>query len=98
MTESQFQRLVIQYAHLRGWLVHHARPALRQSGGWSTPIQGDRGFPDLVLARDGIVLFAELKSAKGRLTVEQKAWLESVGDMGVVWRPADWPQVEARLR
>ena len=35
-------------------------------------MQGDTGFPDLVIARDGQVIFAELKSAKGRLVAQTR--------------------------
>lgn len=92
MTEAEFQDRVIATARLYGWMVHHARPARMADGRWRTPVQGDRGFPDLVLAhtRHGRV-FAELKSDTGRLTPEQKAWLAVLG--GVVWRPRDWPHV-----
>lgn len=96
-TEAQFQQTVIMFAQLRGWLVHHTRPALRQSGGWSTPIQGNRGFPDLVLARNGTVLFVELKSATGRLSVDQKSWLEAIGIQFRLWRPADWDAIKETL-
>jgi hypothetical protein len=104
ITERRFQGLVIEYARLRGWLVHHTRPALRQSGGWSTPIQGDAGFPDLVLARRGALLLVELKSAKGRLSEPQRRWAEAFRGEGWgtavqyrLWRPDDWPQVLEEL-
>lgn len=103
VSEADFQKVVIEYAQLRGWLVHHARPAQRQSGRWSTPIAGDRGFPDLVLARKGVVIFAELKSQKGHLTSGQAHWqlaLTNPGQMWhryFVWRPSDWSDIEAEL-
>ena len=56
ITESEFQRQVIQLAKLRGWLVHHTRPARIKVQGvetYRTPIAGHAGFPDLVLARRG---------------------------------------------
>lgn len=97
MTEAEFQDRVIATARLYGWMVHHTRPARMADGRWRTPVQGDKGFPDLVLAheRHGTV-FAELKSDTGRLTPEQKAWLAVLG--GVVWRPRDWPHVLAVLQ
>ena len=93
-SETDFQNLVIELAQLRGWLVFHARPS--QTGGrWSTAMQGQPGFPDLVLARRGEVLHVELKSEKGRLTEWQKMWLEALD--GECWRPSDWDQIQTRL-
>lgn len=93
MTEQQLQRAVIELARLLGWRVAHFRAA-QTVNGWRTPVEGDgKGFPDLVLARAGRVIFAELKGAKGKLSPEQEAWLEELtgGVYGwCVWRPADW--------
>jgi hypothetical protein len=97
LTEAQWTTWVIKVAKLYGWKVHHSRPAPRQSGGYSTPIQGDKGLPDLVLARDGDVIFAELKTNAGRLTRDQKEWLQHFGERGHVWRPRDRDAVVARL-
>src|SRR3990172_10409409 len=75
-TEAEFQSAIVEYAQARGWLVHAERPA-RSNKGWRTPIQGDPGFLDLVLARgepDPRIIFAEVKSEEGRETKEQKAW------------------------
>ena len=98
-TEAEFQTLVIDYAHLMGWRVAHFRPA--QTGkGWRTPMQGDPGFFDLVLARDGWIIFAELKSEKGQMTPQQWAWYDAVTDDGataVIWRPSDWSDVQKIL-
>ncbi len=74
-SEADFQGWVIDTARRSGWLVHHTRPAMNRRGHYATPIQGDKGFPDLVLARQGRVIFAELKTTKARPSSEQKAWL-----------------------
>ena len=104
MTEAELQVSVIELAQRLGWLVHAERPA-RTKDGWRTPIQGDRGFPDLVLARYPALIFAEIKTERGRLTVEQGRWQQqlitrcAVWDgkkpkiwvMGsYLWRPRDW--------
>lgn len=57
------------------------------------------GFPDLVLVHPGHhrVIFAELKSEKGKLTAEQAGWIADLRDCGLevyVWRPVDLPQVD----
>jgi hypothetical protein len=89
MSEEELQDAVIQAAQLQGWVVVHHRPA-RTEKGWRTAVQGQKGFPDLVLARDGRVLFRELKTTKGKPTANQEIWLEALGDLGGIWRPADW--------
>jgi hypothetical protein len=66
--------------------------------GWRTPMSGDPGFPDLVLARDGVVIVAELKSRRGQPTDDQKMWLEALGAHARLWRPQDWPAIEQELR
>jgi len=48
--ESEFQSAVIEAAHWHGWIVHHTRNVQIRPGVWATPLQGDRGVPDLVQA------------------------------------------------
>jgi len=99
LTERDFTAQVIQYAKLRGWVVAHFRPALTDKG-WRTPVQGDAGFPDLVLARRGHIIFMELKSEKGKLSREQESWLDALEGPGVVvdvFKPSDWPEIEHLL-
>ena len=55
-------------------------------------MQGHIGFPDLVLAREGVVIFAELKAEKGRLRPDQEKWIAALGAC-YVWRPSDWPAI-----
>jgi hypothetical protein len=94
MNEDQFMTAVIELAHYRQWMVTHFRPAATGRG-WRTPVQGDPGFPDLVLARRGVVIFAELKVGKGRITKGQAAWLGEVGNAVpfYVWRPNDMDEI-----
>jgi hypothetical protein len=94
LTEAEFQSKVIARARARGWLVHHCRPCQRVDGSWTTPVEGHAGFPDLVLACPGAVLFRELKTDAGRLTDSQRHWLETLPNAGL-WRPGDWLEVEA---
>lgn len=99
-TEAQFQATVLDYAKLRNWRVHHVRPA-RTAKGWRTPIQGDPGFPDLLMVRGTELIVAELKSDRGTLSDDQKLWLHCLGAACVetyVWRPRDFPEIERRLR
>lgn len=90
LSESGLQRVVIDYAKLRGFMVCHFRAALNRAGSWSTPIEGDPGFPDLVMSRDGTVLHVELKRQNGRLTPMQKKWGVALGESYRCWRTSDW--------
>lgn len=90
ISERIFQGLVSEYAHLHKWATYHTRDS-RGS---------DPGFPDLVLVRDRVI-FAELKSARGRPTPDQRQWaatLEHANANYYLWRPADWPEIEAVLQ
>ena len=100
MSEADLLRAIIDAARTCGYLVHHCRPAQSQSGRWSTPIQGDAGFPDVILVpgRPGLaqnqILAWELKREGKYPTAAQIAWLEALGAIpGVsarVVRPRDW--------
>ena len=96
-TEAQFSSWVEDALTLYGWRWYHSRPA-RTARGWVTALSGSPGFPDIVAVRDAEVIFAELKTEKGRLGEEQKQWLgafnnasyQRSGAFGVyVWRPSD---------
>lgn len=101
VTEAQFQSRVVQAAKLCGWRVAHFRPAITRSGKWATHMEGDPGFPDLVLARRGAVIFAEVKRETGKVGPEQAAWLDALGGVApniyrrenYVWRPSDWDKI-----
>jgi hypothetical protein len=98
MSEDDFQTRVIQTAKLNGWRVTHFRAVKLPSGRWATPLQGDAGFPDLALARDGVVILAELKSEAGTVDPEQRKWLDAIGpEHGRVWRPSDWKAIVSEL-
>lgn len=89
-SEKAFMDRVIAFAKRNGWLVYHVHYSQRSEAGW----------PDLVLARDRIV-YAELKAATGKLTVEQCKWMAALMRAGGefhVWRPGDWPLVARALK
>lgn len=89
VSEKEFQAAVVQLARLRGWLVYHTFDARRS----------EPGFPDLVCARNGRVVFAELKREGGSLSRAQQRWQDALGSHEVyVWRPSDWADVERVLR
>lgn len=93
VSEAEFMRQVVRLAGLFGWLVYHTHDSRRSQA----------GFPDLTLAHPGRgeLVFAELKSARGRVRPEQQAWLEALraaGQRAYLWRPGDWPEIEEVLR
>ncbi len=91
ISEKHFQSQVLELARLSGWRCYHTFDSRR-----SVP-----GFPDLVLVRAPVVLFAELKSESGKLRPEQREWLELLsrceGVEARLWRPGDWSEVEETL-
>jgi hypothetical protein len=88
-TERQFQEAIIQYAELQGWLVYHTFDSRRSAA----------GFPDLVMVRDDDLVFAELKTEKGRVSAAQRRWLDALiyPAHACLWRPSDWPTIERIL-
>jgi hypothetical protein len=98
ISEDRFKDTVIHIALTYGWRVNHQLPAMNKRGKWMTATQGHIGFPDLVLARDGVVLFRELKSATGRLTPDQKIWGKHLADAWGVWRPTDYEEIVSTLK
>jgi hypothetical protein len=94
MTESVLKDALIGFARARGWLVHHDLPAVNRRGRWATHIQGDAGFPDLVLVHpSGDLVIAELKADNKYPTKLQTAWLDAMRRAGLevhIWRPEDW--------
>ncbi len=90
LTEAAFLQMVRDLARLCGWLVYHPHDSRRS----------EAGFPDLLLLRGDVLLVAELKTDRGRLTPAQELWLLRFRTAGIpasVWRPRDWPLIQAAL-
>ncbi|WP_142133358.1 VRR-NUC domain-containing protein [Arthrobacter sp. SLBN-83] len=85
MSEKEFQGIVMELASLHGYeLAYHTHDSRR-----SAP-----GFPDLVLVspKRARVLFRELKTDVGRVSPDQRKWVDGLTAAGAdagVWRPAD---------
>lgn len=77
ITESDFATTIEDALTRFGWLWCHYRPA-RTEQGWRTAITGFKGMPDYIAVRNERLLFIELKSEKGRIAEEQKAWLAAL--------------------
>jgi hypothetical protein len=99
ITEASFQQAVCDLAQLNGWIYYHTFDSRRSPA----------GFLDLVLCHagphgaltGGQLLFAELKTAKGKVTIGQQIWLRTLTAAGAevhLWRPDDWPEIVDRLK
>ena len=97
VNEKLFQEQVIRLAQMNGWLhfhpaPHQVRPGVFRSDG--------KGFPDLVLAhRERGVIMAELKTADGKLSLNQVKWANHISPWveHYVWRPAQLEMIAERL-
>ena len=92
MTEAALLSAVLELAQAAGYLACHFRPA-RTSTGWRTAVQGQAGFPDLILAGNNRFIVAELKADKKEPTTEQWAWIHELRAAGIecyVWWPITW--------
>src|SRR5258708_4398285 len=100
MTEVEFTDEVLKWAKVYGWRRFHVRGNTRRL------IQGDVGFPDLVLVRPPRLIFAELKVGKNTVAPEQQAWLRDLEENSedvygmpssavktYVWRPENWSEI-----
>lgn len=80
VAERVFQSNVEARAVRYGLKVYHTHDARGSQRGW----------PDLVVAGPGGVIFRELKTAKGKLTLDQIQWIELLARSGLdagIWRP-----------
>lgn len=86
-SEKAFDAAVVALAKAAGWtLTYHTRDSRGSNA----------GFPDRIFARPGRLIACELKSAAGRPTAAQLAWLEAFragGCEAYLFRPGDWAQV-----
>jgi hypothetical protein len=94
VSERDWQRQLVDLAETLGYQWAHFRPAMRQSGHWSTPVSGGLGvgWPDLVLARPGRFVMVELKAEGAYLKPPQKVVHHALRAAGVdlyTWRPSD---------
>ena len=92
LSESTFLGMLKQLASVNGFLFYHTFDARRSNKGW----------PDCALIKPGHpLILAELKTARGKLTVEQAHWLSllqsATGLETYLWRPGDWPAIQERL-
>ena len=97
VTEKHFQQDVVNLARMRGWLVFHP---------WNSR-HSAAGFPDLCMVRAGRIVFAELKTEKGKASPAQREWLGELGRVAQIagpdvqvflWRPSQFDEIVEVLR
>lgn len=92
ISEREFQARIIEEAGANGWLYFHVYDSR----------QCVAGFPDLVLLRAGVLVFAELKVKRNKPTAAQREWLDALAAVpGITvrhWRPEHWPDILTLLR
>lgn len=93
-SEKEFQQAVLELAAMYGWRAYHTYDSRKSAS----------GFPDLVLVHplQRRVIFAELKTNAGSVSVAQKDWMLDLLRAGAdarLWRPSDWDiEIEPALR
>jgi hypothetical protein len=93
--EADLQRAVIttlRFALPKGAIIHHCANEVSEAGPRGAKRQAilvgmgvHAGFADLVVLCDRRVLFLELKSLKGRLSLAQEAFRDAVLAQGFGW-------------
>lgn len=94
-SEAAFQTQIVNLAKTYQWMVYFTYDSRR-----SPP-----GFPDLILVRDGEIVFAELKTESGRVRPDQKVWIAALSVVAgacasvdvYLWRPSDFDRINNRL-
>jgi hypothetical protein len=92
VSERELTGYVADLARLFGWLRYHT---------WLSR-HSARGFPDEVLVRPPRLIFAELKSERGKLAAAQAEWLDALAHVPGVevytWRPSQMDEIAEVLR
>ena len=105
LSEADFQKMVVDAAHLLGWRTFAVRKsaAISAKTGKVVSYVTNSGWPDLVLWKGSKMILWELKSDSGKLSPEQALVLASLEDVedvhrvGCVW-PRDWNEIVETLR
>lgn len=84
MSETALQAQIMALAFDLGWLAYHTHDSRRSNPGW----------PDLALChpKRGRFMVRELKKMNGRVSPEQRKWLDALRTADVdarIWRPVD---------
>lgn len=71
LSEAQFERQVDDLAKAFRWLSYHTYDSRHSA----------KGFPDRVFVRGSRMIFAELKSDRGKVKPEQQVWIDAIADV-----------------
>lgn len=99
ISEASFLQQIKGLAFMYGWVVHHSQPSMTRTGRYITT--GSTGFPDIVMVhQERGLIFAELKTEKGKTSEPQDLWLRSLSSHAecYLWRPSDLDFIAERLR
>jgi hypothetical protein len=86
LSEREFQAEVMDIANQLGWRFYHTHDS----------IGSQAGFPDLVMVRKKRLIFAELKTESGKLSIQQGQWLadlEKTAAEVYLWRPSQMDEI-----
>lgn len=85
MTEAELKSVILSMAKAKGWIVY-TTPQVKPMR--PARLDGSAGYPDLTLARDGEVMWIELKQEDAKLSLPQAGWQLALPRMFVI-RPSD---------
>ena len=98
LTEERFEQRVILLAALHGWRGYHTRKSFGVVMGVNR--LDAYGWPDWAFwhPRKGRFMLRELKTQRGPVSPYQTQVIAELAACGIdtkVWRPSDWPEIEA---
>lgn len=92
LTEKQFEAQIKEIAKLFDWRYYHT---------WRS-IHSPAGYPDVCMVRLSRIIYAELKSEKGKVSQKQQEWLDDLLATGKVevylWKPSQFEEIVEILR
>jgi hypothetical protein len=95
-TEGDILKQCLEYLHLRGWHAWRnnsgGRPWTDRTGKTRLMRFGAKGSGDILAVRDGVFLSLEVKKPGGKVSDDQKAWIDTIrrhGGLAFVVRSVD---------
>ena len=86
-SEKEFRQQVLDLALHLGYKTYFT---------WGS-FHSPKGYPDLTLVRETRLIFIELKSERGKLSLEQEEWLEALRATRKCevysWYPQQWEEI-----